>query len=187
MLLETEDGSLVSLATVARFGPEVESPQGQGKARPAYDAGGNVLGYASEYEVERVQRASSPVIPAQPGWLAVVYADGASGEFWHFAEPVVAWRLDGGDPEPITASGSTGGSMDQRYFVVAPADAGATNQVFDSGGSYLGLEAALKEAEKQWREIRAAACARQERERGEAIATALPAPAGPTPADDAGG
>jgi hypothetical protein len=155
MLLETEDGSLVSLAAVARFGPEVQS-QDSGPVRHAYDPEGRSLGLCGWRTVEQAKLASRQAIPAASGWLLVTHSDVDDEDFNHSTEPVIGWLLGDPEPVPLVASGTTTQSDTPPWFVVAPPGSGATVPGDGSGTWHSDLAEGLRHAEAAWREMREA-------------------------------
>jgi hypothetical protein len=152
MMLVLDDESRVPFANVGRFG----SADRDG-VRQVFDTRGEFLGRCSEDMYQQAERASCRVIPAHPGWLCVSYSGPHDEEFAYDSEPVIGWLVNvDWAPLPIVASGDTVTIDSLRYFVLAPADSGASllGHGWDEA-AYRSLEEGLRRVEEQWREWRA--------------------------------
>jgi hypothetical protein len=68
------------------------------------------------YSVDDLQATFVPATPGQK----VIQANYGDGEFWYSEVPVVAWRLEQGDVEPIGPEGKIGDADNSTWLVELP-------------------------------------------------------------------
>ena len=100
-----------------------------------------VAAYLYDHDVDELQASYVPAAPGQRVFEAS-YSEGANGEdeIWCCEVPVVAWRIERGDVEPIGPEGKIGDASNSCWMMMCPDG----RVIYAHSGTYDSLELALE-------------------------------------------
>jgi hypothetical protein len=146
--LRTSDGRLINTADIEEIRDEKDD-KGLWRTRAYLRQGSSAV---IEEDVDRLERALLPVVPAAPGFALIQYLRGdGSDEETILREPVVAWRVHGGSTMPVEPVGLGWTDTDGMSSVVFP-----DGSVYRIEDSWFANEQQWLEAQRrEWQERKA--------------------------------